>query len=133
MKKTQEQLTSEINAYLTKTSQHLFSVDNKLITFVPFKDGSQDAYATIIITNDKISIFAQSMLSDYMYNTYGNNSLNVCKNMCFPQYQKSSSIPYFKKMKALVAEITPQLTLNSEQNYELSEKYSPMVSEVVSR
>jgi glucose/arabinose dehydrogenase len=39
MKKTQEQLTSEINAYLTKTSQHLFSVDNKLITFVPFKDG----------------------------------------------------------------------------------------------
>lgn len=133
MKKTQEQLTSEINAYLTKTSQHLFSVDNKLITFVPFKDGSQDAYATIIISNDKISITTQLMLSDYTYTAYGNNSLSVCKNSCFPQYQKTSSIPYFKKMKALVAEIKPQLSLNREQNKELSEKYSPMVTEVVSR
>ena len=133
MKKTQEQLTSEINAYITKTSQHLFSVDNKLITFVPFKDGSQDAYATIVITNDKISIFAQLMLSDYTYNTYGNNSLNLCKNVCFPQYQKASSIPYFKKMKALVAEITPQLTLKSEQNYELSEKYSVLIADLVSK
>jgi hypothetical protein len=133
MKKTQEQLTSEINAYITKTSQHLFSVDNKLITFVPFKDGSQDAYATIIISDDKLSISAQLMLSDYMYNAYGNNALNVCKNSCFPQYQKTSSIPYFKKMKALVAEIKPQLSLRSDLNKELSEKYSPMVSEVVSR
>ncbi len=133
MKKTQEQLTSEINAYITKTSQHLFSVDNKFITFVPFKDGSQDAYATIIISDDKISITTQLMLSDYMYNSYGNNALNVCKNTCFPQFRKTSSIPYFKKMKALVAEIKPQLTLNREQNKELSEKYSAIVSEVVSR
>lgn len=133
MKKRQEQLTAEINAYITKTSKHLFSVDNKYFTFVPFKDGSQDAYATIVITNDKISIFAQLMLSDYTYNTYGNNSLNLCKNVCFPQYQKSSSIPYFKKMKALVAEITPQLTLKSEQNYELSEKYSVLIADLVSK
>jgi hypothetical protein len=133
MKKTQEQLTSEINAYITKTSQHLFSVDNKFITFVPFKDGSQDGYATIIISDDKISITTQLMLSDYAYTAYGNNSLNVCKNSCFPQYQKTSSIPYFKKMKILVAEIKEHLTLNREQNKELSEKYSPMVSEVVSR
>jgi hypothetical protein len=133
MKKTQEQLTSKINAYITKTSQHLFSVDNKLITFVPFKDGSQNAYATIIISDDKISITTQLILSDYMYNSYGNNVLNVCKNTCFPQHQKTSSIPYFKKMKALVAEIKPQLSLRSDLNKELSEKYSPMVSEVVSR
>lgn len=133
MKKRQEQLTAEINAYITKTSKHLFSVDNKYLTFVPFKDGSQDAYATIIISNDKISITTQLMLSDYTYNTYGNNSLNVRKNWCFPQYQKALSIPYFKKMKALVAEITPQLTLSSDKNKELSEKYSVLIADLVSK
>jgi hypothetical protein len=133
MKKTQEQLTAEINAYITKTSKHLFSVDNKYFTFVPFKDGSQDAYATIIISNDKISITTQLMLSDYTYNTYGNNSLNVRKNWCFPQYQKALSIPYFKKMKALVAEITPQLTLSSDKNKELSEKCSVLIADLVSK
>jgi hypothetical protein len=133
MKKTQEQLTSEINAYITKTSQHLFSVDNKLITHVPFKDGSQLGFATIIISNDKLYINAYPMLSESTYNFYGNNSLSVRKDQCFPPYQKTVSIPYFKKMKQLVAEIKEHLTLNREQNKELSEKYSPMVSEVVSR
>jgi hypothetical protein len=36
-------------------------------------------------------------------------------------------------MKQLVAEIKEHLTLNREQNKELTEKYSPMVTEVVSR
>lgn len=133
MKKTQQQLTTEINAYITKTSKHLFSIDNKYFTYVPFKDGSQDAYATIIVSNDKITITTQPMLSDYTYNAYGNNSLNLCKNWCFPQYQKASSIPYFKKMKALIAEIMPQLTLDKNKTKELTDKYSAMVAEVLAR
>ena len=133
MKKTQQQLTTEINAYITKTSKHLFSIDNKYFTYVPFKDGSQDAYATIIVSDDKITITTQPMLSDYTYNTYGNNSLNLCKNWCFPQYQKALSIPYFKKMKALIAEITPQLTLDKTKTKELTDKNSAIVAEVLAR
>ena len=43
------------------------------------------------------------------------------------------SIPYFKKMKALVAEITPQLTLSSDKNKELSEKCSVLIADLVSK
>lgn len=133
MKKTQEQLTTEINAYITKTSKHLFSIDNKYFTYVPFKDGSQDAYATIIVSDDKITITTQLVLSDFIFDRCGNNSLNIFKNWCFPQYQKASSIPYFKKMKALIAEITPQLTLDKNKVKELTDKYSAMVTEVLAR
>lgn len=132
MKKTQEQIFNEINAYITKTSKHLFSVNDKLFTFVPFKDGSQTGYATIIVGKDSLNITARLMVTDSSFQWYGNNYPNVIKNTCFPSGQNVSSIPYFKKMKSLIAEITPQLTLDNLKNKDLADKCLPLITDLVS-
>jgi hypothetical protein len=132
MKKTQEQILSEINAYITKTSQHLFSVNDRLVTYVPFQDGSQLGYATIIVGKDVLSITARQMVTEASYNFYGNNYPNVVKNNCFAPHQKATSIPYFKKMRNLIEAIKPHLTLDNTKNKELADKHLPLIAELVS-
>lgn len=132
MKKTQEQIFNDINAYITKTSQHLFSVNDKLFTYVPFKDGDQVGYATIIVGKDMLSITARPMMTESSFSFYGNNYPNVVRRNCFPTEQKSTSIPYFKKMRALISEITPHLTLDKAKNKALADKYLPLIADLVS-
>ncbi len=132
MKKTQEQIISEINAYITKTSQHLFNVNDKLITYVPFQDGSQLGYATIIVGKDILSITAKPMITSFYFEHYGNNYPNLVKKSCFNPEQKASSIPYFKKMRDLINAIKPNLTLDNTKNKALADKYQPLIVDLVS-
>lgn len=132
MKKTQEEILNNINTYITKTSKHLFSINDKLITYVPFQDGERIGYATIIVGKDTLSITARPMMTSGSFEYYGNNYPNVVKKSCFTPDQKAASIPYFKKMRKLVEVIKPNLTLDNTMNKVLADKHLPLIAELVS-
>jgi hypothetical protein len=110
--KTQEQKLSEAKAYIAKSAQHLFVINEttyyKIISFT--RDG-QLHYATISINgNSNVSINVINA-SRYKWEL---------KQMLFPQYVKTKSIPYFKAMRELVDMIEKEVNLTD--NKELVQK-----------
>lgn len=91
--KTLEQKLEDTKNYLAKSAQHLFVVNDKIITkIITFYKMDVLYYAKLQINGDNVYLDvynAESMKWDV-------------KNHLFPQYVKTKSIPYFKAMRELV-------------------------------
>lgn len=110
--KTQEQKLSEAKAYIAKSAQHLFVMNEKTYyKIIPFTRDGQLHYATLSITgNSNVSINVINA-SRYKWEL---------KQMLFPQYVKTKSIPYFKAMRELVDMVEKEINLTD--NKELVQK-----------
>lgn len=75
-------------------------------------------------------INTKEVLSERQFAYYGNNSLSVLKSSLFPTYNKTKSIPNFKRMREFVALIMKDLKTDSKSNQELSAKVKDKVKEL---
>lgn len=131
MEKTKSQIEKEALAYLTKTSNHVFVTESgHLYKIVPFVSEGTNYYATIHIGKDSVVINTKEVLSERQFAYYGNNSLSVLKSSLFPTYNKTKSIPNFKRMREFVALIMKDLKTDSKSNQELSAKVKDKVKEL---
>lgn len=129
--KTKSQTEKEAMAYLTKTSLHVFKTNNGyLYKIITFESEGKRYYATIMLGNDKVLINTQEVVSDRQFAYYGNNTLNVLKSSLFPDWYKTQSIPNFKKMRALVAEIQKEIKVDSKSNAVLAEKLKEKLADL---
>lgn len=111
--KTLEQKLNDTQDYLAKSAQHLFVVnDTQLTKVIPFTRDDKKYFAKLVINNDKVYL-----------NTYSSETMKWdAKNILFPQYVSTKSIPYFKKMRELVELIESEI--EHGKNTELIEKIS---------
>ncbi len=131
MEKTKSQMEKEAIAYLTKTSLHAFTTnDGYIYKVITFESEGKRYYATIMLGNGKVLINTKEVLSDRQFAYYGNNSLSVLKSSLFPSWYKTTSIPNFKKLKALVADIQKEIKVDNKLNLELSDKFNLRLAEL---
>jgi len=131
MEKTKSQIEKEAIAYLTKTSLHAFTTnDGYIYKVITFESEGKRYYATIMLGNGKVLINTKEVLSDRQFAYYGNNSLSVLKSSLFPSWYKTVSIPNFKKLKALVADIQKEIKVDNKLNTELAEKFKLRLTEL---
>lgn len=117
--KTQEELIKETKDYLNKSSQHLFVVnDNILMKVIPFTKEDIDYYAKLTIIKDKVYL--------EVHKNYGFKW--SAKNILFPSYVKTKSIPYFKKMRELVKMVEAEISVTN--NVGLIEKISHRLNDL---
>ena len=129
--KTQEQVSIEINNYLNKASNHLFVTESgHMYKIQTFEREGKRYYATITLGKGFVSINVKEALNDRTYSWYGNNSLDVLKNVVFPSYQKSKSIPYFKKMRELMTGLMSEIQVDNSLNKDLVEKIKTMLPQL---
>jgi hypothetical protein len=117
--KTQEQKQLDAKNYLATTAKHLFVVNDKFITtLVPFERDGKLHYAKLMVGENHVSI---DMVNTNQYKW-------VLKALLFPQYVKSKSIPYFKKMREIVEIVKAEISLTD--NKALIEKIKDKVKEL---
>lgn len=97
--KTIEQKTKEVKDYVNNASQHLFiSDDTTLFKIIPYtKDGVD--YCAKIMINTKTKKVGVSTVKLNMLK-------GELKHVLFPTYVKTKSIPYFKRMREIIAKVT---------------------------
>ncbi len=123
MTKSKLQIEKEALAYLTKVSKHLYkTTTGHYYTISLFEHEGKHCYATIHFTKDRILINTRDVVSDRQFAYYGNNTLSVLKSSLF-QNPSVESIPFFKKMRALVNDIKPEIKVDSKANEVLGEKF----------
>lgn len=114
--KTQEQKIKEAKAYIAKSAQHLFVINDKTFyKIIPFTRDGQLHYATLTIAGDNVSI---NVVNTNKYKWEFKQSL-------FPQYVKTKSIPYFKAMRELVNMVEAEISISDTRIHDnkiLSEK-----------
>lgn len=114
--KTQEQKNLEAKAYIAKSAQHLFVMNEKTYyKIIPFSRDGQLHYATLTIAGENVSI---NVINTNRYKWEFKQSL-------FPQYVKTKSIPYFKAMRELVNMVEAEISISDTRihdNKALSEK-----------
>lgn len=119
--KTQEQKLKDTQDYLAKTAQHLFIVNDKIITkLVPFYKDENLYYAKLMISPSNVSI---DIINANRYKW-------EVKPDLFPQYVKTKSIPYFKKMREIVSMVENEISLTD--NKVLCEKIKTKADEFLS-
>lgn len=117
--KTLEQKLNDTKEYLAKSEQHLFVVNDKIITkVITFKKDNELYFAKLQINGD--NIYLETYKADKM-------KWEV-QNILFPQYVKTKSIPYFKAMRNLVESIESKLSLSD--NKDLVEKIKAKVKKL---
>jgi hypothetical protein len=97
--KTVEQKNKETQDYLNNSAQHLFIADDiTIFKLIPYtKDGI--GYCAKIMFNTKTKKISVT--------TPRTNILKgELKHVLFPTYVKTKSIPYFKKMRDIIAKIS---------------------------
>ena len=104
--KTQEQIKSEVLAYLNKTSQHLFQKENG-----EFYNVLVDGNNLIVINGDRVSVYDINKQIEW----YGNNTKCVIKHMLFLN-KKLKSIKNFKAMKERIKVIKEKITGKEDKN-----------------
>lgn len=94
--KTLEQKLNETKEYLAKSAQHLFVVnDNQITKVITFTKDGKEYFAKLVIQGERVYL-----------NTYSAETMKWdAKYILFPQYVKTKSIPYFKAMREIVAEV----------------------------
>jgi len=153
MKKTmtKQEIEKQAEIYLTKCASHLFvrettatkwGTKKEFGTFYkvfPMWINEDLHYVTISLDkNDLESIYKSNgvkivkVYSDKLFDYYGDDLVNVLKNMCFfPQWHKYKAVKNFKKMKNFIIEFkhlsheldTKELSLYIKENLsELIEK-----------
>ncbi len=97
--KTIEQKTKEVKDYVNNASQHLFiSDDTTLFKIIPYTKDGVDYCAKIMINTKTKKVGV---------NTVKLNMLKgELKHVLFPTYVKTKSIPYFKRMREIIAKVT---------------------------
>jgi hypothetical protein len=120
--KTQEQKNQEAKAYIAKTAQHLFVMNEKTFyKIIPFTRDGQLHYATLSITGN-------SNVSINVVNT--NRYKWEFKQHLFPQYVKTKSIPYFKAMRELVEMVEKEISLTDNKDLVLKVKNRLLVQQI---
>ena len=130
--KTNEQIVKEAKAYLTKTSNHLYTTKGGFIyKVITFERDDKFYYITLTIGNGRVMLNVKNLeenMTHYIQN-YGNNALNVLKDSIYPRYQETKSLPYFKKMRELSKEILSKISLDNKANAELIEDIKSRLTE----
>ena len=104
--KTLEQKNSEAKAYIAKSAQHLFVINEKTFyKVISFTRDNQLHYATLTIAGENVSI---NVINTNRYKWEFKQNL-------FPQYVKTKSIPYFKAMRELVALVEAEISLTDNK------------------
>lgn len=104
--KTLEQKNLEAKAYIAKSTQHLFVMNEKTYyKIISFTRDGQLHYATLTIAGENVSI--------KVINT--NRYKWEFKQHLFPQYVKTKSIPYFKAMRELVSMVEAEINLTDNK------------------
>lgn len=100
--KTLEQKLNETKEYLAKSAQHLFVVNDSQITkVINFTRDGKEYFAKLVINGEKVYL-----------NTYSAEQMKWdVKYILFPQYVKTKSIPYFKAMKEIVANVEAKIQI----------------------
>lgn len=116
--KSIEQIEEQVSNYVNKASKHLYQ--NKrgdFYTIIPIYDKSKtfspQYIAKITITPEGIDIRVSKAVNDYTYQYHGNGTPNVIKRSLFPEYEKFKSIPYFKRMRAIIDELQTKISIDS--------------------
>lgn len=117
--KTQEQKQLEAKNYLATTAKHLFVINEKFISkLVPFERDGQLHYAKLVVGPNYATI---DVINPNRYKW-------ELKSDLFPQYVKTKSIPYFKKMREIVEMVAAEVSLTD--NKALLEKVKAKFSEI---
>lgn len=104
--KTQEQKNSEAKAYIAKSAQHLFVINEKTFyKVISFTRDGKLHYATLTIAGANVSI---NVINTNRYKWEFKQNL-------FPQYVKTKSIPYFKAMRELVKIVEAEISLTDNK------------------
>lgn len=131
MKKTKQQIETEVTTYLDKTSKHLFITESGYFyTVITMKQNDKLYYVTIMIGKGQVQLNVREAVSDSNFNYYGNNTTNMVKVALFPEYYKAQSIPYFKKMRNLVEEISKEVSIDNTKNQALIEKIKTKIGDL---
>lgn len=104
--KTLEQKNLEAKAYIAKSTQHLFVMNEKTYyKIISFTRDGQLHYATLTIAGENVSI---NVINTNRYKW-------EFKQHLFPQYVKTKSIPYFKAMRELVSIVEAEINLTDNK------------------
>ena len=104
--KTQEQKNQEAKAYIAKSAQHLFLMNDRIyFKIVPFNVDGALHYASLKIDGENVSI---NVINTNRYKW-------EFKQHLFPQYVKTKSIPFFKAMKEIVALVESEVNLTDNK------------------
>lgn len=104
--KTLEQKNLEAKAYIAKSTQHLFVMNEKTYyKIISFTRDGQLHYATLTIAGENVSI---NVINTNRYKW-------EFKQHLFPQYVKTKSIPYFKAMRELVSMVEAEINLTDNK------------------
>jgi len=129
--KTRQTMLSQAKAYLTKSSKPLFVTgDGFYYKIETFEREGKLYYATIFFGNGKVIISVNEAVSERQYAYAGNNTLSILKQGLFPTYYKAKSIPYFKKMRGMVAEMMTEISVDNTINSKLADKYKGRLIEL---
>lgn len=113
--KTLEVKLNETKDYLAKSAQHLFVVnDNQITKVITFTRDGNEYFAKLVIQKDKVYL-----------NTYSAEKMKWdVKYTLFPQYVKTKSIPYFKKMREIVELVEAKIQVGDNKSLieEIQEK-----------
>jgi len=104
--KTLEQKLQDTKDYLAKSAQHLFVVnDNQITKVITFAREGKEYFGKLIIQGDnvKLSVYpADKMKWD-------------AKDILFPKYVKTKSIPYFKAMREIVGLVESKIQIGDNK------------------
>ena len=97
--KTIEQKAKEVKDYVNNSSQHLFIADDTtLFKIIPYTKDDIDYCAKIMINTKTKKVAVKTVKTNMIK--------GELKHELFPTYVKTKSIPYFKKMREIIAKIT---------------------------
>ena len=97
--KTIEQKDKEVKDYVKNSSQHLFIADDTtLFKIIPYTNDGIDYCAKIMVNTKTKKVIVNKMKTNMIK--------GELKHLLFPTYVKTKSIPYFKKMRGIIAKIT---------------------------
>lgn len=117
---TKQQATELLINYFTKTSNHLFLInDNTYYKLELVNENGKYYVVKYLITDGKAKISVSDLLTDAFFEYYKNDSISVTKDKYFPNFNKTKSIPYFKKMRTLIADLSSQIKMDTRIKYEL--------------
>lgn len=118
--KTQEQKLQDSKNYISKSAQHLFVVNDKtILKAIPFEQDGYKFVGALMINGNHVELMTRSLMSAMKWDL---------QDYLFPKYVKTKSIPYFKKMRELVAMIETEI--NAVDNKALIEKIKEQLKEV---
>lgn len=120
--KTIEQKEKEAKDYIAKASQHLFVVNDRIFTkVIMFKSNNGNEYFA------KLEIEPNKTVRLNIYNIDSYYKWEM-KQILFPQYVETKSIPYFKRMKEIVSIIEKEIKIDN--NHELINKVNDLTKEL---